>query len=297
VAELMVPADAEPVTLSGAPASPRRRLASRVALVLLGGLFLVVALAPVLPLADPNDQDLSNALREPVLFGGTWDHLLGTDQLGRDMLARMVFGARLSFFIAVVGVACAGVLGSALGIAAGFLGRSVDFVVSRLVEAQLALPFLLLAVALIVTRGQSLAALMFVLVTYGWAEYARVVRAEVMSLRGRPFVLGLRVAGASRLRIMARHILPNVFNTIFVVATLQVGFMVLGESALSFLGLGVVAPDVSWGAMLADGRSEFTRAWWVGVLPGVAIFLFVLTVNLTGDALRRRHDPRRRAYA
>lgn len=269
---------------------------TRVGLVLLGLVVLVVALAPLLPFQEPSRQNLSEALREPVLFGGSWDHPLGTDQLGRDMLARMVYGARLSFLIAAIGVVCAGAIGATLGLAAGFHGRWVDFVVSRLVEAQLALPFMLLAVALIVTRGQSLPILVFVLVTYGWAEYARVVRAEVMSLRERPFVLGLRVAGASNLRIMFRHILPNVLNTILVVATLQVGFMVLGESALSFLGLGVISPNVSWGLMLAEGRSELTNAWWVGVLPGIAILLFVLTVNLAGDALRRRHDPRRRVH-
>lgn len=279
-----------------ATTSPYRRVVTRVGSLLAVAFLVVVVLAPWLPFADPSDQNLSNALREPVLFGGTWAHPLGTDQLGRDMLARMVFGARLSLFIAAVGVLTAGVIGASLGIAAGYLGRSVDFVVSRLVEAQLALPFMLLAVSLIVTSGQSLKILVFVLVTYGWAEYARVVRAEVMSLRQRPFILGLRVAGASPLRIMGRHILPNVTNTILVVATLQVGFMVLGESSLSFLGLGVVSPQVSWGLMLAEGRSEFTRAWWVGVLPGVAIFLFVIAVNLTGDAMRRRHDPLRRVH-
>jgi len=285
--------DVTPVASSSGAA---RRTLRWVLLVLAVGVLAVIAFAPLLPLADPADQNLSAALRPPVGFGGTWSHALGTDQLGRDMLARMIVGARLSIFIAAVGVVCSGVFGSILGVAAGLQQGWLDFVVSRLTEAQLALPFMLLAVALIVTRGQSLPMLILVLSTYGWAEYARVVRSQVMSLRSRPFVLGLRVAGASSWRIMTRHILPNVMNTIVVIGSLQVGFMTLGESSLSFLGLGVVSPDVSWGSMLADGRSELSRAWWVAVLPGLAIFLFVLGVNLAGDALRRRQDPLQRVH-
>ena len=267
---------------------------SWILLALLGFIVLGALLAPFLPLLDPNRQDLANTFARPLLFGGSLEHPLGTDSLGRDMLSRLAYGARFSILIALCGAVLSGIFGTALGIAVGLVGGWFDAVVSRLTEAQLALPFMLLAAALIVSQGQSLTNLVLVLALYGWAPFTRVVRAEVMSLRSRPWVLGLRVAGMSQTRIMVRHLLPSVVGSVVVIGTLQVGFMILGESALSFIGLGVVAPDVSWGLMLAEGRSYMTHAWWMATLPGLAIALFVILVNLSGDALRQQFDPRRK---
>lgn len=262
----------------------------------LGLVVLLALLAPVLPLADPNAQSLATRFQAPVWETGDWTHVLGSDHLGRDVLARLVYGARLTFAIAVAGVVVAGIVGAALGIVAGYLRGWTDVVVTRLVDAQLALPFMLLAIAIIASRGRSIGVLVFVLATYGWAQYARVLRADTLALRERAFVLGLRSAGASPARIMLAHIVPNVTNSFLVIATLEVGTMILGEGALSFLGLGVVAPQVSWGLMLAEGRDYLNRAWWVVMFPGMAIALVVLLTNLLGDALRTAYDPRKRTY-
>lgn len=262
-------------------------------LIPLGVIGVVCFLAPLLPIPGPNDQDLTAIFLPPVGFGGDWAHPLGTDQLGRDMLSRMLYGGRLSFEIAIAGVICAGLIGATAGIAAGYLRGWVDLVVTRLIDAQLALPFLLLAIAIIATRGQSLPVLIGVLAIAGWAQYARVLRAETLALRERPFVTGLRATGMSTLRILVFHALPNLLPTVVVIATLEVGTMIIGEGALSFLGLGVTAPSVSWGLMLAEGRNYLEQGWWLVVFPGVAIGVVVLLANLGGDALRSRYDPRK----
>lgn len=282
-----------------APSPGRRRQGTGSVLRLAVPLALVVlvaVLAPVLPLADPNAQNLVARFQPPVWDSGDWTYVLGSDHLGRDVLARLVHGARLTLAIALAGVVVAGVVGAALGILAGYLRGWTDRVVTRLVDAQLALPFMLLAIAIIASRGRSVGVLVFVLATYGWAQYARVLRADTLALRERAFVLGLRSAGASPARVMAAHVLPNVTNSFLVVATLEVGTMILGEGALSFLGLGVVAPQVSWGLMLAEGRDYLSRAWWVVMFPGAAIAIVVLLTNLLGDALRSAYDPRKRTY-
>lgn len=258
---------------------------------------LISFLAPLLPVPDPNEQDLSAAVIPPAwLDGGSSAHPLGTDQLGRDILARLLYGGQLTFLIAFAGMLAGGVPGILIGLAAGYRRGRVDAVVSRLIEAQLALPFILLAMAIISSSGRSLWILVIVLALTGWAQYARVVRAEALALRERPFVLGLRVAGASHGRIMLAHILPNLVGTATVLATLQLGTIILAESALSFLGLGVSAPDISWGAMLSDGRDQLTEAWWLAAFPGLAITAVVLLVNLLGDALRSRFDPKKRRF-
>ena len=263
-------------------------------LLLLG---LVVLAAPLLPLADPGLQDLRARLIPPVfLEGGGWDHPLGTDQLGRDLLARIIYGGRLTFIIAVAAVLVGSVFGTLLGMIAGYRRGWIDTVIARVVDAQLALPFILLAIAIIVNRGRSLAVLVAVLAIISWAQYARVIRAEALSLRERPFILGLRAAGASPMRIILRHIFPNVGGTVLVLATLEVGTMILAESALSFLGLGVASPDISWGGILAGGREFIQDAWWVVTFPGLAITFVVMSINLLGDELRARYDPRKRTY-
>ncbi len=263
-------------------------------LLLLG---LLVVAAPFLPLADPGLQDLRARLIPPIfLEGGTWEHPLGTDQLGRDLLARVIYGGRLTFVIAIAAVLVGSVFGTLLGMIAGYRRGWIDTIISRVVDAQLALPFILLAIAIIVSRGRSLVVLVAVLAIISWAQYARVIRAEALSLRERPFILGLRAVGASPIRIILRHIFPNIGGTVLVLATLEVGTMILAESALSFLGLGVVPPDISWGGMLAGGREFIKDAWWVVTFPGIAITSVVMSINLLGDALRARYDPRKRTY-
>ncbi|HEX4521073.1 MAG TPA: ABC transporter permease [Gaiellaceae bacterium] len=252
---------------------------------------LIGLLAPILPIPGPNQQNLLHNLQPPIGFGGTWSHPLGTDQLGRDELSRLIWGARMTFFIGITAVALAGTVGILLGIGAGYLRGSFDVVVSRVVDAQLALPFLLLALA-ILASGQSITALVLVLAISGWAQFARILRGDTIVLRGRPFVTGLRASGMSSARVMVRHIVPNVLSSIVVIATLEIGTMILGEGALSFLGLGVEEPNVSWGLMLAEGRNYLSSAWWIVVIPGIAITVVVLLSNLAGDALRLRYDPK-----
>jgi peptide/nickel transport system permease protein len=257
----------------------------------------LIALAFYARSHDPNSQDLAQKLRPPIWqASGGWSHPLGTDHLGRDMLARMIAGARLTVLIASAAVVAGAIPGVILGLTAGYFRGPADAVISRVVDAQLSLPFILLALSIITTRGRSVPVLVMVLAIFSWATYARVIRGEAIALRHRPFVLGLIAAGASGRRIVFRHLLPNVAPTILVLASLEVGAVILAESALSFLGLGVVSPDVSWGQMLAEGRDHARRAWWVVTFPGLAITALVLLTNLFGDHLRRRFDPRKKIY-
>ena len=279
---------------AGVPRSGRRHHASIYLFAGILGVVVFLAVAgPFLPLPDPNTQDLRGRLQPPGLFGGDLSHPLGTDQLGRDMLARLVAGARLTVLIAVLAVGLGGVIGTIAGMLAGYHSGLPDTVISRVIDAQLAVPFLLLAMGVISAHGRSLAALVFVLSIFVWARYARLVRADVLGLSARPFIPALRSSGLPTWRILLFHVLPNVGGTVLVVTTLEIGMIIIGESALSFLGLGVVAPDISWGAMLADGRASMYQAWWVVALPGLAITVVVLSVNLLGDALRVMYDPRK----
>lgn len=273
--------------------APRTNLTVVVLGGLLGAVVLLAIFGPMLPLPDPNAQDLRGRLQPPTFWIGGSEHPLGTDQIGRDILARLVEGARLTVVIAVLAVGLGGVVGTCAGMLAGYHGGWVDKVISRVVDAQLAVPFLLIAMSIISTNGRSLAALVIVLSIFVWARYARLVRADVLSLSARPFIPALRSSGLPNWRILIFHVLPNIGGTVLVVTTLEVGMIIISESALSFLGLGVVAPDISWGAMLADGRASMRDAWWVVAFPGLAITLVVLSVNLLGDALRVRYDPRK----
>lgn len=258
---------------------------------------VLAVVAPWLPIPEPNQQDLTNRLVPPFFQAeGSLAHPLGTDQLGRDMLSRLLHGARLTFVIAFAAMVLGATFGTLVGMLAGYRRGWVDTVLSRIIDAQLALPVILLALAIITARGRALPTLVFVLAVIGWAQYARIVRSETLAIRERPFVLGLRAAGAPTWRIILRHVLPNVGGTVLVLATLEIGAMILAESALSFLGLGVVSPRISWGAMLADGRDHITQAWWVITMPGIAITLVVIVINLLGDSLRLRYDPRKRRY-
>ncbi|MEU7575190.1 MULTISPECIES: ABC transporter permease [unclassified Micromonospora] len=284
-----------------ATVSPPRRAGRRgrtsvfwlaVPLVVAAVAVFVLPLTGLLPEAG---QDLAATRRPPAfLDGGTWAHPLGTDKLGQDLLTQFVSAGRLTIVIGLVGALVAIGPGTLLGLLAGYFRGGVDRVISILIDAQLALPFILVALAIIANRGSSLPVLFLVLALTGWAVCARVTRAATLAIRERQFVIGLRAAGASEARIVFRHILPNLAGTIVALGTLQVGTAILVESALSFLGLGVVPPMNSWGSMLASGQDELSQAWWIAFFPGLAITLLVLLVNLLGDALLTHHDPRKR---
>lgn len=288
--------EAEAVTA----AAPRRFATRHSSLWFIGPLAviaLVCVLAPVFPVPGPNVQNLNRTSLPPVGFGGTWGHPLGTNDLGQDVLSQLLWGGRLSFFIAIASVLGAGLIGTTLGIFGGYTRGAIDMVITRLIDAQLALPFLLIAITMIAARGQSLTVLVAVLSITGWAAYARVMRAETLTLRERTFTVALHAAGVPSRRIMTRHILPNSMSTFLVLSTLTLGQMIIAEGALSFLGLGVAPPNISWGLMLAEGRNFLQTTWWVEVFPGLAILVVVLLANLAGDSLRSVYDPRGKAYS
>lgn len=236
---------------------------------------------------DPDEQHLDLRLKPP----GTPGHPLGTDPLGRDLGARVLYGSRVSLLIGLAAVVLAGGLGIPLGLAAGYRGGFVDSIVMRLVDLQLAVPFLVLALVIMAVVGPSLLNVVLVLGLAGWVAYARVVRAETLAIREREFVTAARAAGAGPWKILVRHVLPHIWPQVIVVSTLQIGTMILAEASLSFLGLGVPPEVTTWGGIAADGRDYVTSAWWVTTVPGVAILLTVLGTNLVGDWLRDRLDP------
>jgi peptide/nickel transport system permease protein len=263
-------------------------------LSLLAVLVVVVAglFAPGLSPHDPVEQNIIDRLAPPAfLGGGSAQHLLGTDHLGRDVLSRLIHGARIALVVGVTTVVVSGLIGLAIGLVAGYFGGWADTGFMRLLDIQLSMPFMLLALSIIGILGPSLRNIVIVLVITGWVVYARIVRAEILSLRTREFVAACRSLGGSDLRIIVRHLLPNVMSSVIVVSTLEVARMMLLESALSFLGLGVRPPTPSWGAMLADGRIYLATAWWLATLPGLAISLTVLCLNVLGDWLRDWLDP------
>ena len=241
---------------------------------------------------DPVHGSVKDRRQPPVFFGGTWKYPLGTDRIGRDILSRIMYGARVSLSISLVGIFVGGIIGATLGMLAGYFGGWIDTVIMRLVDISLALPAILLALVLAAATGPSFQTIIVVVAFVLWALYARQVRGEVLSIRERDFVARASVAGASKARIMARHILPNVTNTIIVLATLQVGSVIILEAALSFLGLGIPRPTPAWGIMVADGRQLIVSAWWISFFPGLAITLTVFALNLLGDWLRDRLDPK-----
>jgi peptide/nickel transport system permease protein len=260
-----------------------------VCLVLVAGLALF---GPLFAL-DPNAQDVLARLQPPMFVeGGQAPNVLGTDQLGRDLLARIIYGGRISLGIAVVAVVLAGSLGVLLGLLAGYYGGAADAVIMRLADIQLAFPFILLVVLVVGALGPSVPNLILVLGIGGWILYSRVVRGQVLSIREAEFVQAARSMGASDLRILARHILPGVVSPVIVVASFAAAQVIVTEAALSFLGLGVQPPDASWGRMLAESRDYLTSAAWLATMPGLAIVLTVLGFNLLGDWLRDVLDPR-----
>jgi peptide/nickel transport system permease protein len=227
--------------------------------------------------------------------GGSAEYLLGTDHLGRDVLSRVIHGARISLVVAAVTLGVGGTIGVALGLASGWYGRWVDEIAMRLVDIKLSIPLVLIALVLVLTLGQSFAIIVAVLAIWIWPRFARQVRGEVLQLKNMDYVALARVSGASTLRILFIHIFPGTINTLIVVATLQVGTVILLESTLSFLGAGVPPPTPAWGSMVADGRDKLAGGfWWISTFPGVAILLTVMSLNLLGDWLRDVLDPRLR---
>lgn len=267
----------------------------------LTGLVLVVVwltvaiIGPTLG-SDPSRQALTEALLPPFWAnGGTGEHILGTDPLGRDILARILFGARTSLVIGVVTTILTAMIGSFLGAIAAEWGGLTDEAIMRVADVQLSIPFILLAITVLVIVGGSTQNLVPVLVLAGWVLFARVVRSELLHLREMEFVIAARSIGVGRLRIALRHMLPNAYGLIIVLATFQLANVIFLEAGLSFLGVGVRPPEVSWGTMLADGRDYLTSAWWLATFPGVAITLTILGVNLLGDWARDVLDPRARS--
>jgi peptide/nickel transport system permease protein len=270
-----------------------RNKAALLGLLALLSVVISAILAPYLAPYDPTAQEITHRLKPPA-----WNspegamNPLGTDHLGRDILSRLMFGARISLIIGLSAVAVAGTLGTLVGLVAGYRGGRVDDLCMRLTDTMLAMPFILLALAVIAVLGPSLRNIIFVLGVTSWVSYARVVRAEVLTLRTREFVAAAQALGGGGWRIIFRHLLPNVLTPVIVIATLEVARMIILESALSFLGLGIPPPTPTWGGMLADGRAYLSTAWWLATFPGLCIMLTVLGINLLGDWLRDVLDPR-----
>jgi peptide/nickel transport system permease protein len=254
-------------------------------------IVLVAIGAPLIAPTSPTDSDVGRRLKPPLsTVTGLGFTVLGTDNLGRDMLSRIIFGARVSLLIGFVAVLISSVLGFAGGMLAGYLGGRVDDVIMRLADIQLAFPFILLAVAVVAVVGPGLVNIVLVLGIAGWVLPARVVRAEVLSAREREHVQATRALGATHWRIVIRHIAPNILPSLVVTSSFAAAQMIIVESALSFLGLGIAPPTPSWGNMLADGQNYLTSGWWVSTMPGVALMLTVLGINLVGDFLRDALD-------
>jgi peptide/nickel transport system permease protein len=270
----------------------RRRTALFGMLVVLG-VLLAAAFAPLVAPFDPLEQDIGQRLREP----GWQDaqgrvHPLGTDHLGRDILSRIVFGSRIALVVGLAAVVISGLLGMLIGLLAGYFGGRVDDFLMRLADIQLAFPFILLAIAVIGVLGPSLRNIIIVIGVSSWVVYARVVRGEVLSIREREYVQAAIALGSQHWRVLRQHVLPNTLTPWLVVATLDMARVIVIESALSFLGLGVQPPTPTWGGMLADGRVYLSTAWWLATFPGLAILITVLGINLFGDGLRDTLDPR-----
>jgi peptide/nickel transport system permease protein len=264
----------------------------------LGVLTLLVAAAIFAPLLAPHDPLRASLAKRNIppawTAKGTWEHPLGTDPVGRDILSRLIFGARVSLLVVGISLATGLLVGTGLGLIAGYFGGIVDEVISRVVDIWLALPFIVVALAAVIVFGQSFGIMVGLLALLAWAPFVRNVRAEVMVLKSRDYVAMAKVAGASTLRILVRHILPGVINTVIVIATLRVGQLILFEAILSFLGAGIPPPTPAWGVMVADGRNYVHDAWWVSFFPGMSIFLVVMSLNFLGDWIRDRFDPRLR---
>ena len=284
---LRASARAAGVFLTGPGRPPR--LAALMCLILLVSAVFGTSITPYLE----TTIDFESVMMPPAWQAdGSLRHPFGTDQLGRDILSRLVAGAQVSMMVATAAVVVGGILGTFIGLVSGYFGGILGSVLSRITEAFLALLFILMALALVAAFGPGLQNIIIVMILTNWARYARLVRSEVLGIKERDFVLLARIAGVSRVMIALRHVLPNAINSVAILAILDVGRAMMLESALSFLGLGVQPPSVSWGVMLADAKSFMGFAWWLALFPGVAIFLSVLSFSALGDWLHTKFDPR-----
>jgi peptide/nickel transport system permease protein len=281
--------------LPAAPAARRRRRLPVVSLTIITVFVVAAVFAPLLSPADPYEQTLRLRFRPPIwMEGGSWAHPLGTDRLGRDLLSRIVHGARVSLSAGVVTVLLASALGAAIGLVAGYYRGRVDATLMRITDATMSFPVILLALILAVTVGPSFTNVVLAIAVILWARYARVIRGQVLTLMELDFIAQARIAGAGAWRIVTRHLFPNTLNTLVVLVTLQVGYVIILEASLSFLGAGIPPPTPAWGSMIAESRDFITSAWWASALPGLAILLVVLAFNLLGDWLRDTLDPKLR---
>ena len=264
-------------------------------LILMIVLVIPAFFAELIAPHDPVENSLRDRLMPPFwMDGGSADHILGTDKVGRDILSRMIYGSRVSIIIASISIAVGGVIGTSLGVIGGYFGGWVDSIIMRVVDISLSIPIILLGLVLVAALGPSKSTVIIVVVILLWSRYARLARGETLAVRTQDYVARARVSGASHARIMMYHIFPNIFNSIVVLATLQVGFVIILEATLSFLGAGIPRPTPAWGLMVADGRALVVSAWWLAFFPGIAIMLVVLSMNLLGDWLRDKFDPRQR---
>ena len=286
------------LTLASARAEPAPSRARRTRALAVGGaafvaLLIVAALAaPLIAPADPIRQSLRGRLSAPTLEGADGRaHLLGTDHLGRDVFSRVIYGARVSLLVGFAAVIVGGLVGATLGLVAGFRGGWTDSMIMTLADAQLAFPFILLAIGIIAVLGPSFPTLIVVIGLSGWVTYARVLRSQVLVLRSREFVDAIHALGGSVVRVIARHVLPNVLSSLVVIATLELARAIVLEATLSFLGLGVQPPTPSWGGMVHEGREYLDSAWWISTAPGIVLMLTSIVVSRTGDWLRDLLDP------
>lgn len=268
----------------------RRRVFGHAGLIIggtvLGLLVLVALFAPLLAPHSPYAQDLMMRMEPPVFFGGDWTHPLGTDHLGRDYLSRLIYGARVSLLIGTVAAAISGLIGTTLGVAAGYFGGWVDTVVTFLINVRLAMPVVLVALAVVALFGGSLNVLIAVLGLLLWDRFAVVMRASTLQVRRREYVAAARAIGCSTTRIVLTEIMPNIANNLIVVVTLEMAHAILLEAVLSFLGLGVQPPTPSWGLMVSEGKNMMLFEPWLVLIPGAVLFALVLAINLLGDGLR-----------
>jgi peptide/nickel transport system permease protein len=271
------------------------RQAPLIPLFIIAIVVLMAIFANVLTVQSPTLPSLTDRLQPPFWEeGGSLSHPLGTDPLGRDILTRLMFGARISLLVAFFTLLLGGMGGALIGLFSGYMGGKIDAFIMRIADATLAFPIILLAILLVSTIGASLVNVIYAIAMVLWARYARIIRGEVLVLKEQDFIAKAKVVGCSHFRIMVVHLFPNVVNTLIVLLTLQVGWVIIVEASLSFLGAGVPPPTPAWGSMVSDGRDYIIDAWWVSLFPGLAIMLVVLAFNLLGDWLRDKLDPKLR---
>ena len=273
-------------------AGRRVRYALWIPVVVVALFVLMAILAPLIAPYDPNAQNLLGRMKAPGVRSRAFHYLLGSDELGRDLVTRLIYGARVSLAVAFASVILSGTVGVVLGMLAGYLRGWLEILVMRVVDVFLSIPAILLAIITVAVLGPGLVNVIVVLALTRWPRYARVAYGQTLGIANAPYVRLATLMGAGPVRVLFRHVLPNIIGAVTVVATLEFGLMVLFEAGLSFLGMGVQPPTASWGSMLSTGRNYLATAWWIATFPGLCLFLLVLTINLIGDDLRDRFDPR-----